>query len=198
MGASLWTRPTRPSTSFTAALPSERVRLVRLCTHLTGNADAAEDLAQETLYEAWRNARPAARRPHGNGRHHHRAVALHLRVAVISSAPTDRRSIPNVIGSPRPRLITAVVTSDVVATRWPSTAMTRSPSRTSRPAGHRGLGATRRPPEGCAGAVSRHAVLIVSVVCAMHQQMPRSHEGHRQSQNCPSCRSSQATASAIN
>jgi RNA polymerase sigma factor (sigma-70 family) len=34
----------------------ERARLVRLCARLTGNVDAAEDLAQETLLEAWRNA----------------------------------------------------------------------------------------------------------------------------------------------
>jgi hypothetical protein len=30
----------------------ERARLVRLCARLTGNVDAAEDLAQETLLEA--------------------------------------------------------------------------------------------------------------------------------------------------
>ena len=34
-------------------LSSERSRLVRLCTQLTGSSEAAEDLAQETLYEAW-------------------------------------------------------------------------------------------------------------------------------------------------
>jgi RNA polymerase sigma-70 factor (ECF subfamily) len=33
----------------------ERARLVRLCLQLTGDVDAAEDLAQETLYEAWRH-----------------------------------------------------------------------------------------------------------------------------------------------
>lgn len=37
-------------------LRSERPRLVRLCYHFTGSLDAAEDLAQETLYEALRNA----------------------------------------------------------------------------------------------------------------------------------------------
>jgi RNA polymerase sigma factor (sigma-70 family) len=37
------------------ALPSEWPRLVRLCTHFTGDRDAAEDLAQETLIEAWRH-----------------------------------------------------------------------------------------------------------------------------------------------
>ena len=33
----------------------ERRRLVRLCAAVTGDRDAAEDLAQETLLEAWRN-----------------------------------------------------------------------------------------------------------------------------------------------
>src|SRR4051794_12653748 len=37
------------------ALPSEWPRLVRLCAHFTGDRDAAEDLAQETLIEAWRH-----------------------------------------------------------------------------------------------------------------------------------------------
>src|SRR3954471_21679988 len=37
------------------ALPGEWPRLVRLCAHLTGDRDAAEDLAQETLIEAWRH-----------------------------------------------------------------------------------------------------------------------------------------------
>lgn len=36
------------------ALLAERQRLVRFCAHLTGNGDAAEDLAQETLLAAWR------------------------------------------------------------------------------------------------------------------------------------------------
>lgn len=39
-----------------AALESERARLVGLCYRLTGSLDAAEDLAQETLYEALRNS----------------------------------------------------------------------------------------------------------------------------------------------
>jgi RNA polymerase sigma-70 factor (ECF subfamily) len=34
----------------------ERARLVRLCARLTGNIDVAEDLAQETLFEAWRHS----------------------------------------------------------------------------------------------------------------------------------------------
>lgn len=39
-----------------AALAAERGRLVRLCAHLTGDRDAAEDLAQETLLKAWQHA----------------------------------------------------------------------------------------------------------------------------------------------
>ena len=35
-------------------LVAERARLVRLCAQLSGWPDAAEDLAQETLIEAWR------------------------------------------------------------------------------------------------------------------------------------------------
>jgi RNA polymerase sigma-70 factor (ECF subfamily) len=35
---------------------AERRRLVRLCTALTGDRQVAEDLAQETLLEGWRNA----------------------------------------------------------------------------------------------------------------------------------------------
>jgi len=34
---------------------AERARLVKLCARLSGSPDAAEDLAQETLIEAWRN-----------------------------------------------------------------------------------------------------------------------------------------------
>jgi RNA polymerase sigma factor (sigma-70 family) len=36
------------------ALVAERPRLVRLCRQMTGSAEVAEDLAQETLLEAWR------------------------------------------------------------------------------------------------------------------------------------------------
>ncbi len=41
---------------FEELLFAARPRLVRLCAYLTGNADTADDLAQETLVEAWRNA----------------------------------------------------------------------------------------------------------------------------------------------
>lgn len=45
-------------------LPWDLDRLVRLCTLLTGRADVAEDLAQETLTEAWRQ-RSKLERPAG-------------------------------------------------------------------------------------------------------------------------------------
>ena len=41
------------SSSFIS--PQEWTRLVRLCATLTSNKDAAEDLAQETMLEAWRH-----------------------------------------------------------------------------------------------------------------------------------------------
>jgi RNA polymerase sigma-70 factor (ECF subfamily) len=44
-----------PSLFAETVLPREWSRLVRLCTQLTGSREAAEDLAQETLYEAWRH-----------------------------------------------------------------------------------------------------------------------------------------------
>ena len=40
---------------FETALLAERGWLVRLCARLTNRTEAAEDLAQETLLEAWRN-----------------------------------------------------------------------------------------------------------------------------------------------
>lgn len=40
---------------FEAVTSSERGRLVRLCAGFAGDIAVAEDLAQETLYEAWRN-----------------------------------------------------------------------------------------------------------------------------------------------
>jgi len=45
----------RIDATWEAALPLQRARLVRYCRLHTGNLDAAEDLAQETLYEAWRH-----------------------------------------------------------------------------------------------------------------------------------------------
>ncbi len=39
-----------------AAFATQRARLVRLCARMTGHAEVAEDLAQETLIEAWRMA----------------------------------------------------------------------------------------------------------------------------------------------
>src|SRR5215831_13938863 len=33
----------------------QRARLIRLCSRMTGRSDVAEDLAQETLLEAWRH-----------------------------------------------------------------------------------------------------------------------------------------------
>jgi RNA polymerase sigma factor (sigma-70 family) len=45
-----------PTQTWLDELPMERPRLVRLCARLTGNYEAAEDLAQETLFEAWRQA----------------------------------------------------------------------------------------------------------------------------------------------
>ena len=44
-----------PEASFGTLLASERARLIGFCAYLTGNPGAAEDLAQETLLEAWRN-----------------------------------------------------------------------------------------------------------------------------------------------
>lgn len=41
--------------AFDTLLAEERARLVRFCARLTGNPGVAEDLAQETLLEAWRN-----------------------------------------------------------------------------------------------------------------------------------------------
>jgi RNA polymerase sigma factor (sigma-70 family) len=45
----------KPDISFDLLLATERTRLVRFCARLTGNPGVAEDMAQETLLEAWRN-----------------------------------------------------------------------------------------------------------------------------------------------
>ena len=51
--------PTKPDAqtepSMDILLTAERAWLVRKCAVLIRNADAAEDLAQETLLEAWRH-----------------------------------------------------------------------------------------------------------------------------------------------
>jgi RNA polymerase sigma factor (sigma-70 family) len=46
---------TNANDTLETMLASERTRLIRLCARLTGSPDAAEDLAQETMLEAWRN-----------------------------------------------------------------------------------------------------------------------------------------------
>jgi RNA polymerase sigma factor (sigma-70 family) len=53
----------KEAVGWDAALPLERARLVRLCTQLTGNAQIAEDLVQETLLEAWRHAHKLRNQP---------------------------------------------------------------------------------------------------------------------------------------
>ena len=50
-----------------AAFDGEWARLVRLCARLAGDASVAEDLAQETLVEAWRQ-RHKLRQPEGRAR----------------------------------------------------------------------------------------------------------------------------------
>jgi len=49
-----------PGGAFETLLAEERTRLVRLCARLAGNPGVAEDLAQETLLEAWRNQQKLA------------------------------------------------------------------------------------------------------------------------------------------
>jgi len=57
-------------------LSGEWSRLVHLCTQLTGSSEAAEDLAQETLYEAWRH-RDQLHDPQGQARWHN-AIARNV------------------------------------------------------------------------------------------------------------------------
>lgn len=45
---------TEPFTTFEMLVANERTRLIGLCRHFTGDSQAAEDLAQETLLIAWR------------------------------------------------------------------------------------------------------------------------------------------------
>jgi RNA polymerase sigma-70 factor (ECF subfamily) len=59
--------PTDGTDSVQAEAMLERARLVRLCARLTGNVDVAEDLAQETLFEAWRHS-DKLRDPQGRDR----------------------------------------------------------------------------------------------------------------------------------
>lgn len=47
--------PSGNRTSPEDVLAAERAHVVRLCARFTGDRDAAEDLAQETLFEAWRH-----------------------------------------------------------------------------------------------------------------------------------------------
>lgn len=47
--------PAMAEIPFETMLADERARLVRFCARLTGKPGVAEDLAQETLLEAWRN-----------------------------------------------------------------------------------------------------------------------------------------------
>jgi len=58
-----------PTTFAETTLSGEWSRLVRLCTQLSGSSEAAEDLAQETLYEAWRH-RDRLHDPQGQARWH--------------------------------------------------------------------------------------------------------------------------------
>src|SRR5579884_1261519 len=47
--------PSQPLIYSEEQILAERARLVRLCARLTGDSQVAEDLAQETLIEAWRH-----------------------------------------------------------------------------------------------------------------------------------------------
>jgi RNA polymerase sigma factor (sigma-70 family) len=80
--------------------PAERERLVRLCAHLSGRADLAEDLTQDTLVEAWQQ-RHKLEEPAGQGRwltavarnvclRWRRQVGREQRHLVLISADCDR------------------------------------------------------------------------------------------------------------
>lgn len=55
VGWSLETALRQLDTNLESELTSERARVRHLCAYLTGDPQAAEDLAQETLLEAWRH-----------------------------------------------------------------------------------------------------------------------------------------------
>lgn len=50
----------RASAALERVLHDQRTQLLRWCAYLTGNADVAEDLVQETLAAAWRSTRQPA------------------------------------------------------------------------------------------------------------------------------------------
>ena len=97
-----------PSNAFPCG-EAERRRLVRLCAALSGDAGAAEDLAQETLLEAWRNAHKlheadgaerwlaaiarnvCLRRGRQAGRQ--AAVETALRAAAVAGAPAEESGL---------------------------------------------------------------------------------------------------------
>jgi DNA-directed RNA polymerase specialized sigma24 family protein len=79
-------------------LPAERARLVRLCLQLTGSAEWAEDLAQETLYEACCGARqlrdPGRRAQWLRRRQRDAAHASPLRPDPSADAPDGAPALP--------------------------------------------------------------------------------------------------------
>ncbi|MCB0165844.1 MAG: RNA polymerase sigma factor [Anaerolineae bacterium] len=87
---------------FYTILAAERPRLIRLCTAIIGDADAAEDATQETLLEAWRSVEslrdPRALRPWLSGVARNvcarwlRAQGKH--VPVVEVRPTEAADAP--------------------------------------------------------------------------------------------------------
>jgi RNA polymerase sigma-70 factor (ECF subfamily) len=69
---------------------AERRRLVRLCATISGDRDAAEDLAQETLLEAWRNEHKLVDRTGS----HHWLAAVARNVCLRWAHRGERREIP--------------------------------------------------------------------------------------------------------